>query len=134
MGHLRLEDVRAWQLAHGFTQEVCRLLKGSAVATADMRFSVELFRTARGVEAHIAEAFKRGSDVGSVAGLEDAGHGLAAALVSIEDAIERGYFGRRVSQHALDLGREAERTVRSLHGYLARSSRVTRGTSKSGQR
>lgn len=126
MSALALEDVRAWQLAHAFRLEVCRLLKASLVASADMRFSVGLFRTARSVEAGVADGFRRGADTESAACLESAGHALAAALVAIEDAIDRGYFSRRASEPALEAGRDAARTIRSLHLYLERNAR-TRG-------
>jgi len=126
MSSLAVEDVRAWQLAHAFRLEVCRLLKSSAIASADMRFSVGLFRTARSVEASVADGFRRGADMDSAACLESAGHALAAALVTIEDAIDRGYFSRRASEPALDLGRQAARTIRSLQVYLERRAK-TRG-------
>lgn len=120
MGRLELEDVRAWQLAHDFRLEVCRLLKSSAVAAADMRFSVSLFRTARSVESSVADAFRHGADDRSARCLEDAGHALAAALVAIEDGIDRGYLSRRLSDSTLDVGHRAARTIRSLHLYLER--------------
>ncbi len=120
MNRMRLEDVRAWRLAHAFTQHVCALLKSSAVATADMRFSVQLFRIARSVEASVADGFRQGSDAASARHLADAGHALASALVTIEDGIDRGYFLRRPSQPVLDAGHEAARTVRSLQAYLER--------------
>jgi hypothetical protein len=127
MSHRRLEDVRAWRSAHTFTQEVCRLLKGSAVAVADLRFSVDLFRTARTAEACVAQAFRFGADEDAARCLADAGHALAAALVAIEDSIDRGYFSRRISQPALETGREAARIVRSLRDYLERSPPRKRG-------
>ena len=126
MSHLAVEDVRAWQLAHAFRLEVCRLLKTSIVASADMRFSVGLFRTARSVEASVADGFRRGADGTSAACLEEAGHTLAAALVAIEDGIERGYFLRRASEPALEIGRQAAKTIKSLQLYLERSAK-TRG-------
>lgn len=116
----RIEDVRAWQVAHAFRQAVCRLLKASAVAAADMRFSVQLFRAARSVEASVAEGFRLGGDATSAQHLADAGHALAAALVAIEDGIDRGYFLRRASEPVLEAGHEAARTVRSLQAYLER--------------
>jgi 23S rRNA-intervening sequence protein len=116
----RIEDVRAWQVAHAFTQAVCRLLKGSAVAAADMRFSVGLFRAARAAEAAVAEGIRQGADQASARALGEAGHQLAAALVAIEDGIDRGYFSKPSSQPALDLGREAARMSRSLATYLER--------------
>jgi hypothetical protein len=127
MGRLAVEDVRAWRLAHAFRLEVCRLLKASAVASADMRFSVGLFRTARSIEASVADGFRRGADERSAQCLEEAGHALAAALVAIEDGIDRGYFPRRVSEPALDAGRQAAKTIRSLHVYLERNARARGG-------
>src|SRR5215471_18396081 len=121
MSSLALEDVRAWQLAHAFRLEVCRLLKTSIVASADMRFSVGLFRTARSIEASVADGFRRGADGTSAACLEEAGHAIAAALVAIEDGIERGYFLRRPSEPALEVGRQAAKTIKSLQLYLERS-------------
>lgn len=128
MGRLAVEDVRAWKLAHAFRLEVCRLLKGSAVASADMRFSVGLFRTARSIESSVADGFRLADDA-SARCLEDAGHALAAALVAIEDGIDRGYFSRRLSEPALDAGRQAARTIKSLHVYLERNAK-TRGRSR----
>jgi hypothetical protein len=122
MSRLLVEDVRAWQLAHAFRLEVCRLLKTSAAASADMRFSVGLFRTARSVESSVGDAFRHGADDHSVRCLEDAGHALAAALVAIEDGIDRGYFSRRLSDPVLDAGHQAARTIRSLHLYLERNA------------
>ena len=122
MSGLTLENVRVWQRAHAFRLEVCRLLKSSAVASADMRFSVALFRTARSVEASVADGFRHLADDASARCLEDAGHALAAALVAIEDGIDRGYFSRRLSEPALEAGHQAARTVRSLQGYLERST------------
>lgn len=122
MSRLLVEDVRAWQLAHAFRLEVCRLLKTSLVASADMRFSVGLFRTARSVESSVADAFRHGADDRSARCLEDAGHALAAALVAIEDGIDRGYFSRQRSEPVLDAGHQAARTIRSLHLYLERNA------------
>lgn len=133
MNRMRLEDVRAWRLAHAFTQHVCALLKGSAVAAADMRFSVQLFRTARSAEASVADGFRQGSDEASARHLADAGHALAAALVAIEDGIDRGYFLRRPSQSVLEAGRETARTVKSLQAYLERCAQQRRdGRMRSG--
>ncbi len=129
MSRLRLEDVRAWRTAHAFTHEVCRLLKGSAVAAADMRFTVDLFRTVRSAEGGVAQAFRLGADEEAARCLADASHALAAALAAIEDSIERGYFSRRVSQPALEAGREAARIVRSLQSYLERHPRRRGGRS-----
>ena len=123
----RIEDVRTWQVAHAFTQVVCRLLKSSAVAAADMRFSVGLFRAARAAEAAVAESIRSGADQTSARALEEAGHQLAAALVAIEDGIDRGYFSKPASQPALDLGREAARIARSLETYFERCGRPRRG-------
>jgi len=122
----RVEDVRVWQVAHGFTQAVCRLLKTSAVAAADMRFSVSLFRAARAAEAAVAEGIRNGADQTSARALAEAGHQIAAALVSIEDGIDRGYFSKAASQAALDLGHNAARITRSLETYLERSRRPRR--------
>ena len=126
MSRLALEDVRAWQLAHAFRLQVCRLLKSSAVASADMRFSVGLFRTARSIESSVGDGFRHGADDASARCLEDAGHALAAALVAIEDGIDRGYFSRRLSEPVLDAGHQAARTIKSLHVYLERNAK-TRG-------
>jgi hypothetical protein len=127
MSRLAVEDVRAWQLAHAFRLEVCRLLKSSAVASADMRFSVGLFRTARSVEASVGDGYRRGADAVSAGCLEDAGHSLAAALVAIEDGIDRGYFSRRLSGPALEAGHQAAKTIRSLHLYLERCAQTKKG-------
>jgi hypothetical protein len=126
MQRLRLEDVRAWQLAHAFTLEVCRLLKGSAIAAADMRFSVGLFRTARAVEASVAEGFRRGADEASARSLGEGLTALGAATRAIEDGIDRGYFSRRASQPALELARGLGQTVASLQAYLERCARTGR--------
>lgn len=122
----RVEDVRVWQVAHAFTQAVCRLLKGSAVAAADMRFSVSLFRAARAAEAAVAEGIRDGADQTAARALAEAGHQIAAALVAIEDGIDRGYFSKSASQTALDLGRDAARITRSLETYLERRGRANR--------
>ncbi len=122
----RIEDVRAWQIAHAFTQAVCRLLKASAVAAADMRFSVGLFRAARAAEAAVAEGIRNGADQASARALGEAGHQLAAALAAIEDGIDRGYFSKSASRTALDLGREAARITQSLETYFERLGRPNR--------
>ncbi|HUL74291.1 MAG TPA: four helix bundle protein [Vicinamibacterales bacterium] len=126
MQRLRLEDVRAWQLAHAFTVEVCGLLKGSPIASADMRFCVRLFRSARTIEGSVAEAFRRGADEASARCLGDGLEALGAALVAVEDGIDRGYFSRRASEPAIELGRGLRQTLESLHAYLERCAR-TRG-------
>ena len=123
MQRLRLEDVRAWQLAHAFTLEVCRLLRTSAIAMADMRFCVGLFRTARAVEGSVGEGFRRGADEASVECLGDGLTALDAATAAIEDGIERGYFARRAAEPALELGRGLGRTLESLRAYLERCAR-----------
>jgi hypothetical protein len=85
-----------------------------------------LFRTARSIESSVGDGFRQGADDASARCLEDAGHALAAALVAIEDGIDRGYFSRRLSEPALDAGRQAARTIKSLHLYLERCAK-TRG-------
>ena len=130
MQRLRLENVRAWQLAHAFTLEVCRMLKASAVAAADMRFSVGLFRTARSVEANVAEGFRRGADEASARCLREALIALDAATTAIDDGVDRGYFLRRATGPALEVGRCTGQTIRSLHAYLERCAQTRRTTGR----
>ena len=92
MGVKRLEDLVAFRLALEFKRGVYAIVRKSPQAWNDLRYRSQLFDAASGVEANIAEGWKRFSAGDMALFLRYALSSLEEAKRRLKDGIDRGYF------------------------------------------
>jgi len=109
MGVVRVEDLRAFQLARAFKLEVYRLIRESDEARDDFRFRQQLSDAASGGESNIAEGFARWRATEISRFLTYAISSLQEALCRVQDGVDRGYFDGAACRKAFDLGPSAIR-------------------------
>jgi four helix bundle protein len=122
MGFKTLQEVRAYQAARAFKQEIYRLVKVHPPAGADRRFRDQLFAAAASVEINLAEGFGRYSAKEFAHFARIARGSLEESSAWLRDGIDRGYFTAEACRAAFDL---ADRTARLLTGLIVSLRRLT---------
>ena len=124
MGVKTVEDLLAFQLAVEFKLEVYRLVRGCPQAI-DYKYQSQLFDAASGVEANLAEGFKRNVPGEFFQFVRYAAASLAEARTRLGDGIHREYFSQEDCRAALSLGKRSADAVaalqRSLSPFLKRN-------------
>ena len=101
MGVKRLEDLIAFKEAVAFKVEVYAILRRHPTASRDWRYRDQLFDAASGVEASIAEGWRRYGATDMIRFLRYAAGSLDEARVRLLDGVHRGYFNRDTCNDAL---------------------------------
>ena len=97
----RLEDLIAFQQAVAFKREVYAIVAKHPRADRSLRYRDQLFNAASGVEANIAEGWRRIATADMIRFLRYATSSLEEARVRLLDGADRGYFTRDVCAKAL---------------------------------
>jgi four helix bundle protein len=116
----RVEELIAFQQAVAFKREVYAIVHQHARAERDYKYRDQLFAAASGVEANIAEGWRRFSDAEIIRFLRYALSSLEEGKVRLLDGVDRGHFNRarcdRALSHAARSGGAMTRLIQSLGG------------------
>ena len=114
----RVEDFVAYQLALEFKLEVYHLVRNCRHAV-DFKYQSQLFDAASGVEANLAEGFKRNVSGEFFQFTRYAAASLAEARARLGDGVDRRYFSEREARAAKDLGKRCADATAALQRSLA---------------
>ncbi len=101
MGIKRLDDLVAFKEAVAFKREVYAIVRTHPQAARSHRYRDQLFDAASGVEANIAEGWRRFGAADMIRFFRYATASLEEARVRLLDGADRGYFNRDVCSDAL---------------------------------
>ncbi len=116
-GARTIEDFVAFQLAVEFKLEVYRLVRNCGQAV-DFKYQGQLFDAASGIEANLAEGFKRNKSGEFAQFTRYAAASLAEARVRLRDGIDRQYFNEPESREAVSLGKRCADATAALQRSL----------------
>ena len=114
----RVEELIAFQQAVAFKREVYAIVQQYPAAGRDYKYRGQLFDAASGVEANIAEGWRRFSTPEIIRFLRYALSSLEEGKVRLLDGVDRGHFPRarcnRALSHAARSGGAMTRLIQSL--------------------
>ena len=115
VGVKRVEELIVFQLAHEFKIEAYRLTRASVEAHRDLKFWSQLFEAAGGVEACIAEGFRRWNASEFAQFLRYALASLDEGELRLKDGVDRGHFTADAMGPACHLAKRCRVAALRLH-------------------
>lgn len=120
MGVKRIEDLVAFQQAVEFKLEVYAIVRRHPLAGRNWKYRDQLFDAASGVEANIAEGWRRYGAADMIRFLRYASGSLEEARVRLLDGVARGYFTEDTCLGALSHARRSSAAITELIESLRR--------------
>lgn len=115
-----LDELIAFQFAREFKLEVYRLLRDHPATERDIRYCSQLREAASGVEANIAEGWRRFMPRDMAQFVRIGLASLEEAKVRLRDGIDRGHFTEGEAKPAIDLGNRCGAATMGLLKSLQR--------------